>query len=87
VNPALLLAVARGLDLAARLKPSLADKAEFARTGHYYATESMLLWDEAAGRYDADATPEFGEITLEDSYRAQLEGRETQSLGTHAVFD
>ena len=33
---------------------------EFARTGRYYATESMLVWDEAAGRYDPDATPEFG---------------------------
>lgn len=26
--------------------PQLADSAEFARIGRYYATESMLVWDE-----------------------------------------
>ena len=87
VSPRLLLGIAHGLDGAARLWPPFADRAEFARIGHYYATESMLLWDEARECYDADATPEFGSITLEDSYRAQLEGRESQALGTHAVFD
>lgn len=87
VSPRLLLGIARGLDGAARLWPPLADRAEFARIGHYYATESMLLWDSERECYDADGTPEFGSITLEDSYRAQLEGRESQTLGTHAVFD
>ena len=69
-----------------KLFPSLADKAEFARIGHYYATESMLLWDERRQRYDAEATPEFGEITLEDSYRAQLAGRSQQRLGAQGLF-
>ena len=74
------------LSVPGRLFPSLADKAEFARIGHYYATESMLLWDQRRQRYDADATPEFGEITLQDSYRAQLAGRSRQRLGAHRLF-
>jgi divinyl chlorophyllide a 8-vinyl-reductase len=36
------------------------DKAELARIGRYYATESMLVWDPVRKRYDADATPSFG---------------------------
>ncbi|HJL44222.1 MAG TPA: NAD(P)-dependent oxidoreductase, partial [Polyangiaceae bacterium LLY-WYZ-15_(1-7)] len=73
--------------LAARVAPPLRAKAELARIGRYYATESMLLWDEEAGRYDADATPAFGEDTLRDHYERVLrEGLEGQELGDHAVF-
>jgi len=86
VNPKLLLAIASILSLGGRLSASIADKAEFARIGHYYATESMLLWDSHRQAYDADATPEFGAITLEDSYRAQLAGNNDQGLGEQAVF-
>jgi len=86
VAPALLSTVAAVLQLGAGWSKRLAAKAEFARIGHYYATESMLLWDERMGRYDADATPEFGTLTLADSYRAQLAGEQTQALGDHAVF-
>ncbi|NBS24011.1 MAG: NAD(P)-dependent oxidoreductase, partial [Altererythrobacter sp.] len=45
-----------------------AAKAEYAKIGRYYATESMLVWDEKQRRYDADATPEFGRETLFDYY-------------------
>lgn len=51
-----------------RVLPGLAAKAEFARIGRYYATESMLLWNEQAQTYDADATPSYGEQTLSDFY-------------------
>ncbi|MEM1261395.1 MAG: NAD(P)H-binding protein [Pseudomonadota bacterium] len=47
---------------------SAAAKAELARIGKYYATESMLFWDERAQRYDADATPSYGKVTLEQHY-------------------
>ena len=87
VPPAMLLIAARLLSIAGVFSKSLAAKAEFARIGHYYATESMLLWDEQAQRYTADATPEFGSITLRESYRAQLAGEETQDLAEHAMFD
>ncbi|MEM6775164.1 MAG: NAD-dependent epimerase/dehydratase family protein [Pseudomonadota bacterium] len=87
VPPQLLLAAARVLSIAGLFSKKMAAKAEFARIGHYYATESMLLWDEQAQRYDARATPEFGSMTLAASYRAQLAGEESQDLATHAMFD
>ena len=63
-----------------------ADRAEFARTGRYYATESMLVWDEAAGRYDADATPEFGSDMLAQHYARMIAGEAEVDLREHAVF-
>lgn len=88
VSPALLLKIARLLDLLGLISRSARNKAEFARIGHYYATESMLVWDEAAGRYDADATPEYGEDTLEAFYRRVLEqGMAGHELGAAAVFE
>ena len=60
VPVALLDAIIAVLGTGGRLVPALAAKAELARIGRYYATESMLVWDAAAGRYDAAATPSFG---------------------------
>lgn len=66
----------------------LRDKAELAKIGRYYATESMLLWDEAKGAYDAEATPAYGRETLRDFYaRALRDGLAGQELGDHGVFD
>ncbi len=62
----------------------LRDKAELAKIGRYYATESMLLWD--GSRYDAEATPSFGEDTLFEHYRALIAGDVAADLGDHAVF-
>jgi divinyl chlorophyllide a 8-vinyl-reductase len=69
-----------------RVAPPLADKAELARIGRYYATESMLHWDAAAGRYDAAATPSTGHDTLADHYRKMLRGEVHDDRGDHAVF-
>jgi divinyl chlorophyllide a 8-vinyl-reductase len=69
-----------------RVIPPLADKAEFARIGRYYATESMLVWDAEAGRYDADATPEFGSETLRDHHARLLRGEAANERREHAVF-
>lgn len=88
VPPALLLRIARLLDIIGVVSRSARERAEFARIGHYYATESMLAWDESSGRYDADATPEYGQDTLRDFYRRVLnEGMAGQDLGAAAVFD
>lgn len=86
VSPRLLLAAASLLDMLGALIPPLLDKAEFARIGHYYATESMLLWDEARGRYDADATPRYGQDTLREHYARLLRGEIADDRGEHAVF-
>ena len=75
-----------GISTAGRLMPSLADRAELARIGRYYATESMLVWDAMAGRYDPDATPETGSRTLWDHYRDLIEGRRQHARSDHSVF-
>ncbi|UVO49582.1 NAD(P)H-binding protein [Sphingomonas sp. SUN019] len=69
-----------------RVVPALADKAELARIGRYYATESMLVLDPATGRYDADATPSTGTETLFDYYEGLIRGDATPERGAHAVF-
>ncbi|MBS0241364.1 MAG: NAD(P)H-binding protein [Proteobacteria bacterium] len=75
-----------GLATAGRLIPSLADKAELARIGRYYATESMLVLDPATGRYDAAATPSTGTETLFEFYARLLKGETSVDRGEHAVF-
>jgi len=70
-----------------RISSSCARKAELARIGHYYATESMLVLDPETGRYDADATPSTGTQTLFDFYARLLDGSATIARGEHAVFD
>jgi divinyl chlorophyllide a 8-vinyl-reductase len=70
----------------ARVFPRLEAKAEFARIGRYYATESMLVWDAEAGRYDADATPSFGEETLFGHYARLVRGETAEERGDHSVF-
>jgi divinyl chlorophyllide a 8-vinyl-reductase len=57
-------AIVAGLSVAGRVAPSLAAKAEYARIGRYYATESMLVLNPGTGLYDADATPSTGTDTL-----------------------
>jgi divinyl chlorophyllide a 8-vinyl-reductase len=69
-----------------RVSPSLAAKAELARIGRYYATESMLVLDPHTRRYDADATPSTGQETLFDFYADVLAGASAPNLGDHAVF-
>lgn len=86
VPVALLDAIIAGLNLGGRVIPPLAAKAELARIGRYYATESMLVLDPRTGRYDATATPSTGTDTLFDFYRAVLSGAAAPERGDHAVF-
>jgi len=79
-------AIVGALDVAGRVLPSLSAKAELARIGRYYATESMLLFDPATGRYDADATPSTGTETLFDHYARLVSGAAVAERGDHAVF-
>lgn len=87
VPVALLDAIVAVLGAAGRIAPPLAAKAELARIGRYYATESMLVLDPASGRYDAAATPSTGTETLFDFYARVLQGAAAApELGDHAVF-
>ena len=86
VPVALLDRITTVLALADRLVPALAAKAQLARIGRYYATESMLVLNPATGVYDAAATPSTGSQTLFDFYAAQLRGAAAPERGDHAVF-
>ncbi len=83
---ALLDGVVSALSAAAHLAPSLSDKAELARIGRYYATESMLVLNPETGRYDAAATPSAGTETLFDFYKTLVDGKTAPERGDHAVF-
>ncbi len=69
-----------------RLSPALAEKAELARIGRYYATESMLVLDPVTGRYDAATTLSTGTRTLFAFYADVVAGAKAPDLGDHAVF-
>lgn len=83
---AMLDVIAAGLDGLGRLVPSLRSKAELARIGRYYATESMLVLNPETGLYDAAATPSYGSETLEEFYQSLARGEASVARGEHAVF-
>lgn len=86
VPVAMLDAIAYALQGLGRFNAKLAAKAELARIGRYYATESMLLLDPETGRYDADKTPSTGSETLFDYYARVIKGEAKVERGEHAVF-
>ena len=86
VPVALLDVIAGGLRLAGHVRPSLRAKADLAKIGRYYATESMLFLNPETQRYDADKTPEFGSDRLFDFYADVVAGRESVDLREQAVF-
>ncbi len=86
VPVALLDGIIAALSAVGRIAPSVAAKAELARIGRYYATESMLVLDPETGRYDAAATPSTGTATLFDFYSSVIAGAAVPERGDHAVF-
>ena len=86
VPVALMDVIIKTLGIAGQVLPPLAAKAELARIGRYYATESMLVLNPGTGRYDAAATPSTGSQTLFEHYADLLQGRATNERGEHAVF-
>lgn len=86
VPPAMLDMIAGTLGVLGRVAPALAAKAELARIGRFYATESMLVWNPETGRYDADATPETGADRLIDFQARLLSGEDTLRRTEQSVF-
>ena len=84
VPVALMDGIIGALALGGLVSRKLAAKAQLARIGRYYATESMLVWD--GQRHAAEATPEFGIDRLEDHYAALLKGEADADLGAHSIF-
>lgn len=81
---ALMDTIIAALSTLGHLSPRIAEKANLARIGRYYGTESMLVWDGQG--YSAEATPEYGTDTLRDHYAALLKGDAQNDLGAHGVF-
>ncbi len=54
--------------------------------GRYYATESMLVWDDVHGGCDVDATPETGTDNLFEFYEPLIAENRSVALGDHSVF-
>lgn len=86
VPVAMLDTVIAALSLAGRVSRTAANKAELARIGRYYATESMLLLDPLTGEYDEDLTPSTGVETLFDYFAELAHGGAPPDRGDHAVF-
>ncbi|MCU0870095.1 MAG: NAD(P)H-binding protein [Burkholderiales bacterium] len=79
-------AVIATLTAVGRIVPAAAAKAELARIGRYYATESMLVNDPVTGRPDAAATPSTGTQTLFDHYARLIHGDVRHERTEHSVF-
>jgi divinyl chlorophyllide a 8-vinyl-reductase len=82
----LLDAIAGALGMVAPLSSRLAEKAELARIGRYYASESMLWLNPETRQYDAAGTPSTGADTLFDYYASVIAGAAAPERGDHAVF-
>lgn len=68
----LLKLIVAGLNGLGRIHSGAAKKADYARIGLYYATESMLAWDPDRKQYSEGLTPSFGRQTLFEHYRQIL---------------
>ena len=86
VPVALLDVIIKVLSTLGLLVPAFAAKAELARIGRYYATESMLVLNPETGLYDEAATPSTGTHTLMDHYAHVIAHGKSVNLGEHAVF-
>lgn len=86
VPVAMMDGIIRTLSLFGKVIPVCAQKAELARIGRYYATESMLVLDPTTGAYNADLTPSTGHDTLFEYYARLVRGEDAAERGAHAVF-
>jgi divinyl chlorophyllide a 8-vinyl-reductase len=74
------------LSLLGSIIPGLKDKAELAKIGRYYATESMLVLDPHTGQYDEKLTPSAGTQTLFEFYEELVSSKLDVDLKEHSVF-
>jgi divinyl chlorophyllide a 8-vinyl-reductase len=74
------------LSICGAIVPAFGRKAELARIGRYYATQSMLAINPRTGEYDADSTPATGNDSLLTHYRQLIASDIPVDLGEHSVF-
>ena len=75
-----------GLSVLGGFSTALAKKAELARIGRYYATQSMLVFNAQTGEYDEAATPSTGTQGLFDFYAQLIQSNTSLDRGDHKVF-
>ena len=73
ISPNLFLVIIHVLMPLSKISKKIQDFREFLKIAYYYATESMLFWDEKNRAYSSEKTPEFGKDTLEDYYKKILD--------------
>ena len=73
ISPKLFLVIIYVLMPLSKISKKIQDFREFLKIAYYYATESMLFWDEKNYAYSSKKTPEFGKDTLEDYYKKILD--------------
>ena len=73
ISPKLFLVIIYVLMPLSKISKKIQDFREFLKIAYYYATESMLFWDENNHAYSSNKTPEFGKDTLEDYYKKILD--------------
>ncbi|QTD57376.1 NAD(P)H-binding protein [Parasphingorhabdus cellanae] len=74
------------LEILGKISPKAANKAELAKIGRYYATESMLLLDPETEQYNAAETPSTGSDRLFDFYARIIKDNAKVDRSDHAVF-
>ena len=72
ISPKLFLVIIYVLMPLSKISKKIQDFREFLKIAYYYATESMLFWDEKNHEYSSEKTPEFGKDTLENYYKEIL---------------
>jgi divinyl chlorophyllide a 8-vinyl-reductase len=75
-----------GFEMLGRGIPFFRQKAELARIGRYYATESMLVLNPETKLYDPQMTPSTGRESLREHYRRMINGEASIDLREHSVF-
>ena len=72
ISPKLFLVITYALIPLSIASKKIRDLREFLKIAYYYATESMLFWDEKIGSYSSNKTPEYGNESLEEYYKKIL---------------
>ena len=83
----LFIIIANCLTPLAFLSNRIIDLQQFLRIANYYATESMLVYNDFTNSYDEELTPEFGNDTLESHFKKLLSSDVLENdLGAHKLF-
>ena len=84
VSPRIFTILGKVLGVLAPFSKTIRDKCELMKIGHYYATESMLIWDQQQNSYCPVSTPSTGQDTLKDYFQSLHNDHEIETVDTHS---